>query len=166
VLFAAAYVARAHAHSSQKNYDLAIVNFDDAIRLDPMASAAHTGRAFAWTRKKHYEKAIADYNEAIRLDPQASGALNGRAWLASTCPEAKYRDGKKALGAATKACELTKWKQPMLLDTLAAAYAESGDFESARKWQTRAIELLTDESDQDEIRKRIRLYQRGMAYRE
>jgi tetratricopeptide (TPR) repeat protein len=165
-LFAAAYVARAHVHSTQKSYDLAIADFDDAIRLDPTGASAHTGRAYAWSQKKHYEKAVADYNEAIRLDSQDSGALNGRAWLASTCPESKYRDGKKAIETATRACELTKWKRPMLLDTLAAAYAESGDFESARKWQTRAIELLTDESDQDEIRKRIELYQRGLAYRE
>jgi hypothetical protein len=54
----------------------------------------------------------------------------------------------------------------MILDTLAAAYAESGDFESARKWQTKAIELLTDEPEQDEIRKRIELYQQRKPYRD
>ena len=63
----------------------------------------------------------------------------------ATCPEAKYRDGGKAVESATRACELTKWKSSEFLNTLAAAYAESGDFDAAVTWQTRAIGFLRDE---------------------
>ena len=63
----------------------------------------------------------------------------------AACPEAKYRDGRKAVESATRACELTEWKRSEFLDTLAAAYAESGDFDAAVTWQMRAIGFLTDE---------------------
>jgi tetratricopeptide (TPR) repeat protein len=129
------------------------------IRLDPKEASAYTGRGHAWSQTNDYEKAIADYDESIPKDPDDPSALNGRAWLGATCREAKYRHGRKAVEKATKACELTLWNQPLILDTLAAAFAESGDFESARKCQTKAIELLTDDDEKDNFRNRLELYQ-------
>jgi tetratricopeptide (TPR) repeat protein len=164
-LFAGAYIGRGSAWNSQKLYDQAIVDFGNAIRLDPKGAGAYTGRGYAWSQKNEYEKAIADYNEANRLAPDDAGALNGRAWLASTCSDAKYRDGKQAVELATRACELTKWNQPMILDTLAAAFAESGDYEAARKWQAKAIELLTDDKEMGDFRRRLELYQQKRPYR-
>ena len=84
--------------------------------------------------------------------------MNGRAWFRATCPVATYRDGAQAVAAATRACELTGWKEPGLLDTLAAAYAESGDFDSAVKWQAKAIELETDAKEKAEFGARLKLY--------
>ena len=127
-----AYNVRGLIWARKKCYDSAIDDYNEAIRLDPGDAVAHTGRGYAWSQQKEYEKAIADYEASIRLEPEDAGALNGLAWLESTCPDAKYRDGKKAIELASKACELTKWKEPMIVDTLAAAYAESGEFESAR----------------------------------
>ncbi len=165
-LFAPAYVARGHVWTSQKEYDKAIDDFDDAARLDPGGTNAYTGRAYAWTQKREYEKALADYITAIRLEPDDATALNGRAWLWSTCPDAKYRDGKQACESARKACELTDQADAMIIDTLAAANAEAGDFDSAVKWQTKAIELTTDAKDRDEFRGRLGLYQQKKPYRQ
>jgi tetratricopeptide (TPR) repeat protein len=165
-LFSAAHVARGHALSSQKEFDKAIADFDDAARLDPNGANAYTGRGYAWSQKKDYEKAIADYDEAIRLDPEDAGALNGRAWLWSTSTEAKYRNGKQAVETAKKACELTEYKDAMIIDTLAAASAETGDFDSAVKWQTKAIESITDDKDRDDFRARLALYQQKKPYRQ
>ncbi len=74
--------------------------------------------------------------------------------------------GKRAVAAATKACELTEWKAPLMLDTLAAAYAEAGDFERAVKWQTKANELYSDPKEKTEGERRLKLYQAKQPYRD
>jgi hypothetical protein len=84
----------------------------------------------------------------------------------ATAPESRLRDGRRAVEAATRACELTGWKHAPFVDTCAAAYAEAGDFEKAVKWQTRAIELLNDESARQDFRSRLRLYEARQPYRE
>ena len=134
----------------------------DSIRNTPSPTC---GRGIGLANKKEYDKAIADCNKAIRLDPKYASAYNNRAWLWATCPDAKYRDGKKAVESATKACELSEWKEPNDIGTLAAAYAEAGDFDAAMKWQSKAIALLTDARTRED-RSRLKLYQEKKPYRE
>ncbi|UCG58872.1 MAG: protein kinase, partial [Phycisphaerales bacterium] len=69
------------------------------------------------------------YTIRIEQDPNDGGAHNNLAWLYAANPQAEFRDGAKAVEHATKACELTNWKNPNWIDTLAGAYAEKGDFE-------------------------------------
>jgi hypothetical protein len=85
-------------------------------------------------------------------------------WAAAS--EAKYRDGRRAVEAATRACALTAWKNPAYLDTYAAAAAEAGDFDAAVKWQTRAIDLLSDENQKADFRSRLKLYEARKPYHE
>ena len=124
------------------------------IRARP---AAHQPGS-AWEKKGRYDKALADFNEAIRLDPRDGWNHNNRAWLLATCPEARYRDGRQAVASATHACELAGWKQAYLIGTLAAAYAEAGDFDAAIKWQTRANAMYSDAKDRSNGEARLELY--------
>jgi tetratricopeptide (TPR) repeat protein len=161
-----AYIGRGHARFEKKDYDKAIADYDEAVRISPEIVETYIGRARIWSVKKDYDKAIADYDEAIRLEPNLAWAYNNRAWLWSTCPDAKARDGKKAIESATKACELADWKEPGMLDTLAAAYAETGDFDSAVKWQTKANAMFTEGKDKTDGEQRLKLYQEKTPYRE
>jgi len=147
-------------------YDKAIADYDQAIRLDPKNATAYNNRGDAWAAKQEYDKAIADYDQAIRLDPKNATAYNNRAWLRATCPNERYRDGKRAVESATRACELTDWKEAYLLDTLAAAYAECGDFAHAIEYQEKTQGLYKDEKDRKKGRDRLALYREKKPYRD
>ncbi len=144
--------------SRERRYGEAQAHFAEAVRLRPDNARAHYNLGIVLSRLGSYEAARAQFAEAIRLDSGFAEAYNASAMIMAACPEAKFRDSKGAVQFATRACELTKWKSPVILDTLAAAEAEAGDFDAAVKWQKRAIELLTDERQKDDYRSRLKLY--------
>jgi tetratricopeptide (TPR) repeat protein len=94
-------------------------------------------------------KAIADYSDAVRIDPKDDSGYNDRAWTWATCPDDKFRDGAKAVESATKACELSEWKNANDIGTLAAAYAEIGKFDDAIKWGQKAIDLQVADKENE-----------------
>jgi protein O-mannosyl-transferase len=125
---------------------------------------AHYGLASARFRRSEYGGAAAHYAEAIRINSAYAEAYNDLAMILAACPEPRYRDGPKAVAAATRACELTGWNQPAYLDTLAAGYAEAGDFATAAAWQEKAIGLVPDGVRKDDYRARLALYRAGKPY--
>jgi tetratricopeptide (TPR) repeat protein len=164
--YASAFDSRGIAWALKKDYDQAIRDFNEAIRLEPTRALVYNNRGLAWSDKKDYDKATSDYNEAIRLDPQYARAHYNRAWLMATCPDIRYRNGKKAVESATKACELTGWKVADTIGALAASCAEAGDFDAAVKWQTKANGLYADPEDKMKGEERLKLYRDKKPYRE
>jgi tetratricopeptide (TPR) repeat protein len=75
---AAAYANRGYAYWGRRAYDLAIVDFDRAIRLDPNLASAWNGRGNAHSDKGDYDLAITDYDRAIRIDQKLAAAWSSR----------------------------------------------------------------------------------------
>jgi serine/threonine protein kinase/Flp pilus assembly protein TadD len=91
--------------------------------------------------------------------------LNELAWFLATCPDSNSRDGTNALTFAEKAVAATKRKNPAYLDTLAAAFAEAGQFAKAISTQQEAIALLQNEQQKKDYASRLKLYESGIPYR-
>lgn len=161
--FSIAFFNRGWTWIAMAEYDNAIDDYTEAIRLNSANGDAYCNRGLAWSQKHEYRNAIADYTEAIRLNPDHYHALASLAWIMAVCVKEEYRDGEQAVEYAIKACELTEWKNAGSIDTLAAAYAEKGDFDKAVEWQEKAIDLSPDN---DGFRSRLELYESGMPYRE
>jgi tetratricopeptide (TPR) repeat protein len=136
-----ALTIRGFAWKRKGDKDKAMADFDRAIELNPREALAWRVRGATWAGMADYSKALADYTESIRIDPEKPESLHHRTTMLSVCTDARYRDGKQAVEDATKACELTEWINPLFLNGLASAYAEKGDFDTAIKWQTRAMDL-------------------------
>jgi tetratricopeptide (TPR) repeat protein len=162
----AAYDGRGLAWCAKKEFAKAIVDFNMAVRLDSRHSLAYCHRGNAWAALHKFDKAVADFNQANQIDEKSARAHGGRAWIWSTCPDSKYRDGKSAVRSATRACELTEWRDAALLDVLAAAYAEAGDFESAVKWQNAANALHHDDEEKTLGQSRLRLFEQKKPVRD
>jgi tetratricopeptide (TPR) repeat protein len=155
---------RAYIYMIMGQYDPAIADLNQTIQLDPKFTQAYLRRINAYVLKGDYGQAIAALDQTIQTDPKNFGAYNHLAWLLATCPQAGFRDGKKAVGNATMACELTGWKGSAMLDTLAASYAEAGDFASAVKWENQAISVQRSPDTADAQKGRLALYQSGHPY--
>lgn len=115
-----------------------------------------------------FAEAIASYERILELSPDDSAALNNYSWLLSTAPDDAVRNGQKALELALSACEKTNYKEAHILSTLGAAYAELGDFETAKKWSAQAVAIAEKEKHDrlEDLKKEFESYENAQPWRE
>ena len=151
----------------KKNYSRAAALYTEALNMRPDRKNAvmlYNWRGNAHMEAQNHPAAVADFDAALRLQATEASALNHAAWLRATSPNPAVRNGRIAVQQATRACELTNWKDPDLVDTLAAAHAEAGDFDRAIEYQKQAIRLAPL-ADRNAMHKRVGLFQNRTPYR-
>jgi tetratricopeptide (TPR) repeat protein len=113
---------------------------------------------------KLYPQAILHYQEALRRNPKLAEAHNNLAWLYATSEDPRYRNPRGALEHATLAVELTDWKEPSFIDTLAEALYVNNSFEEAVRTQLKALKLDPDNREFQEHMKKYRRAAAGSSY--
>jgi len=167
-----AYYYRGQAYHGVKDYTAAVADYSAVLDRIPKSHAVLDRRAHCYCYLKNYRGANLDYSRAVELAPQLLRANNNLAWFLATCPDAKYREGKEAVLHATRACELSGWKEAPYFDTLAAAHAENGSFDKAVEWQEKALadpvalEKFAGKDELEKARARLTLFKDKKAFRE
>lgn len=146
----------------------AISILDRLIEKDKGVWQAYRTRADAKLSIGEHAEAVVDYEAALKLQPESTNILNNLSWVLATSPDDNVRDGKRSIELATKACELTEYNMPHILSTLGAGYAESGDFETAIKWSSKAVELGREQKNPqiEQLEAEVESYKVGKPFRE
>jgi protein O-mannosyl-transferase len=158
-----------HALLEKGELDSAIQVCRSALLLRPSDADCHTTLAIALEEKGNPAEAIEHYNKALELAPKSIPTLTNLAWLLATSQDASLRNGTKAVELAGQADRLVGGTNTLVLRTLAAAYAENGEFTNAIRTARSAMQLARmhgEDSLTADLDQQIALYQLGMPYRD
>jgi len=148
-------------------FDEAAESFERVIEADPANQVARFSRAMALVLAGDHQLATDELAEDLEILPQSLPLKHLLARLLATVPDETVRDGTRAVELARAVFEEAATADHA--ETLAMAWAESGDFDTAIQWQERALELLPEEGDPGRVataRRRLEHYQNGQACRE
>lgn len=149
--------------------DGAIAEYKTALSIHPNDAGAHTSLGNALVQKGLLRDAADHYEKALQWDPDAILPLNNLAWIMSAGPDESLRNNEIAVKLALKANQLSRQNNPVFVRTLAAAYAQAGQFENAIETARRASELANAQGVRDlaaEIAHDVDLYQQRIPVRD
>jgi tetratricopeptide (TPR) repeat protein len=127
--------------------DAAIAAFERALQSRPVYPEVQNNMGLALLKKGRPSEAIAHWENAIANEPDFVLALNNLAWVLAAFPDASIRNGDKALRLADRANQLSGGKDPNVLRTLAAAYAENGRFTEATATAESGLQLANTQDN-------------------
>ena len=151
----------------QGHADQAMPELQRAVAIRPHFASAEEALASTCEALGQYPAAAAHWRKAHAIDIGRTTPILGLAWLLATAPDASVRNGKEALEWARSASNLAPPNDPGMLDTLAAAYAEDGQFARATDTATQALAQAQAQGSTGlavAIRLRLQLYKSGKPY--
>jgi tetratricopeptide (TPR) repeat protein len=147
--------------------DEAVLHLNEALQINPDKAQVYADLGSAYTQLGKFNLAIQNWTRALELKPDSINVLNNIAWLLATVDDVSIQNADKAIEFARQACELTKYSQPSVLDTLAVSYAAAGRFNDAVTTAEQAVNAAKacgQENLISEIQNRIELYKAGHRY--
>ncbi|MFN0125059.1 MAG: ASPIC/UnbV domain-containing protein [Verrucomicrobiales bacterium] len=153
------------AEASTGRGDDAITRFRTVIKLDATDAIAHFQLANLLHVTRRGKEALPHYREALRLRPDLLPAANNLAWLLATDLDATVRHGAESLKIAQAIVNADRGQNPATLSTLAAAFAETGDFARATAAMQAALKLTTDAAQVQQFKATLKRLQAGQPIR-
>ena len=138
-------------------------SYEDSARSRNAYYLALRDRGGSYLSLGKHQEAIDDYQKAREIVPNDPNVLNNLAWVLATSPQDDLRNAPLAIELATKACEVTKYEAAHILSTLAAAYADSGDFDNAMKYSSQAVDLASAADSDSEDKEMLQQLQSERA---
>ena len=133
--------------SKENRVDEAADAWQNVVRIRPKFAQGHENLGYALYSQSKFSDSLAQLRQAIDQEPNRKFSLKLAANLLATCPDASVRNGSEALSLANRAEQLSGGSDPTILDTLSAAYAETGRFDAALSAEQQAVALATQEGD-------------------
>ncbi len=168
--YAQAHYNLGYTLTRQNRLDEAVIRLESSIKLDPNHALAYHVLGRVAGQQGRMNEAAENFRQVLRLEPDHIEILNALAWMLTVHKSADFHDPNEAIGLAERACELTSYEQPAIVDTLACAYAASGELSEAIATGKKALELArSKEQDQqliESIRNNLSLFRAGRAYYE
>ena len=153
--------------AQQGRRDEAISQFQNALATKPDYAEARFNLGNALFQQGNVAEAIAQFQKALEIKPDYVAVQNNMAWVLATCPQASLRNGIEAVKLAERANQLTGGENPVILCTLAAAYAEAGRFAEAIETAQHALQMAEAQPNTTlagALQSQLQLYQAGMPY--
>jgi tetratricopeptide (TPR) repeat protein len=141
-LYPALYT-RAKIEIKENKWLPALQDCSNALHQDPTFVEAALLRAEINSHLGKYAESIKEVDHVVSIRPRLDGlarALSQRAWFRLSCPDPSFRDPKQALKDAMTACKILQWRDEDMIDTLAVACAQTGDFDAAVRYETEALQ--------------------------
>ena len=161
----AAKYALADLLRNQGQFDNSHQFYAELLRENPNDAPAHYGKARVHLAQHENPAARESFRQAIALDAELMNHLNNLAWELATHPDSGKRNPMQAVMLASMIDEATGHGIPEVLDTLAAAYAAAGEFETAKDILQRALEIAgSRHAYATEFTQRLALYQQGKTF--
>ncbi len=158
----------ANAMAILGRFDEAIPHYQKALEIDRDHESIRQNLGLAAAQREEMRKTLAEKRELLRARPDDLALLNETAWMLATNPNASLRNGAEAVKLAQRAVQLTDAREPVVLGTLAAAYAEASRFPEAVQTARKALDLATQQNKQplvESIKAKISLYEAGTPFR-
>jgi tetratricopeptide (TPR) repeat protein len=165
----AAHANLAKAFVQKGELDQAMSHYYEYLELEP--GNAETRNIFGTIlgQKGRVAEAISQWQNALAADPENGNAKSNLVWVLATCPDARVRNGTRAVALAEDAVHLCGGNNRILLRTLAAAYAEASRFPEAIHAAQSGFELAISQHNSalaDEFQRNIALYESGTRLRD
>jgi cytochrome c-type biogenesis protein CcmH/NrfG len=147
----------------------ALVHYRKLLELQPANIEVHNIVGTVLVQQGHIREGVEEWQKVLAIQPDNGNAMSNVAWVLATSPDGSLRDGAQAVQLAEQALRISAGRIPIIFRTLAAAYAETGQFSQAIQTAQRGIALANSQGNSGlatELEGNIALYQAGIPLRD